>query len=86
MHRDSCPNVSKILRLSLAQFVGLFAGFLLKNPYGTVFIFIYLFFVMFLFVCLFSKRNFFFFKDFMRLETKSCRILPLTYGTKCDMT
>ena len=22
----------------------------------------------------------------IRLETKSCRILPLTYGTKCDMT
>ena len=22
----------------------------------------------------------------VRLETKSCRILPLTYGKKCDMT
>ena len=23
---------------------------------------------------------------YIRLETKSCRILPLTYGTKYDMT
>ena len=23
---------------------------------------------------------------YVRLETKSCRILPLTYGTKYDMT
>ena len=33
--------------------------------------------------------NEFFFTEpivYIRLETKSCRVLPLTYGTKYDMT
>ena len=31
-----------------------------------------------------TKQNYY--QPTIRLETKSCRILPLTYGTKYDMT
>ena len=33
-----------------------------------------------------EKKNQFIQDEVIRLETKSCRILPLTYGTKYDMT
>ena len=42
------------------------------------------------FYCCYSRKFYSYSESYyyysIRLETKSCRILPLTYGTKYDMT